>query len=133
MFCHVSTEQVLGVHDLISVYHVPLLLQSQGIVPFLQKRLNLGTLSITPAMQEKGASIEKRWREVTRCVLVFPWARVLLRSVYSVERFYETVTIVLVGKYTEFADSYMSVTKALEHSAFRCRRKLNLQVRGAAK
>jgi CTP synthase (UTP-ammonia lyase) len=45
----------------------------------------------------------------------------------SVERFYETVSIVLVGKYTDFADSYMSVTKALEHAAFRCRRKLILQ------
>jgi CTP synthase len=46
----------------------------------------------------------------------------------SVERFYETVSIVLVGKYTSMQDSYMSVVKALEHAAFRCRRKLILQV-----
>jgi CTP synthase len=46
----------------------------------------------------------------------------------SVERFYETVSIVLVGKYTSMQDSYMSVVKALEHAAFRCRRKLVLQV-----
>jgi CTP synthase len=66
MFCHVSTEQVLGVHDLVSVYHVPLLLQSQGLIPFLKKRLGLETITITPKMQERGESLEKRWREVTR-------------------------------------------------------------------
>jgi CTP synthase (UTP-ammonia lyase) len=53
---------------------------------------------------------------------------VALKDEVSVERFFETVAIVLVGKYTDFADSYMSVTKALEHAAFRCRRKLSIQV-----
>lgn len=38
------------------------------------------------------------------------------------------MNIVLVGKYTDFTDSYTSVVKALEHSAFRVHRKLNLQV-----
>ena len=43
MFCHVVSEQVFGVHDVTSVYHVPLLLQSQGIAEFLRKRLKLET------------------------------------------------------------------------------------------
>jgi CTP synthase len=111
MFCHVAADQVVGVHDLVSVYHVPLLLKSQGIIEFFQRRLKLEWIGITAAMSERGLSLEKKWREVT-----------------AVERFYETVTIVLVGKYTDFADSYMSVTKALEHAAFRCQRKLTLQV-----
>ena len=34
------------------------------------------------------------------------------------ERLFDTVTIVLVGKYTILKDSYMSVTKALEHFGF---------------
>ena len=46
----------------------------------------------------------------------------------SQERLFDTVTIVLVGKYTALKDSYMSVIKALEHAAFRCNRKLILQV-----
>lgn len=45
----------------------------------------------------------------------------------SQERFYDTVSIALVGKYTDFKDSYMSVVKSLEHSAVRCHRKLVLQ------
>jgi CTP synthase (UTP-ammonia lyase) len=48
---------------------------------------------------------------------------------YRQERLYDTVHIVLVGKYTSLKDSYMSVVKSLEHSAFRCNRKLVLDVR----
>lgn len=44
------------------------------------------------------------------------------------ERVIDDVTIVLVGKYTDLHDSYMSVTKSLEHSAFRCNRRLILKV-----
>lgn len=46
----------------------------------------------------------------------------------SQERVFDDVSIVLVGKYTDLQDSYMSVTKSLEHSAFRCSRKLILKV-----
>ncbi|EMD34828.1 hypothetical protein CERSUDRAFT_117006 [Gelatoporia subvermispora B] len=111
MFCHVTPEQVVGVHDVSSVYHVPLLLQSQGIVKFLQKRLNLPSLKITKEMTERGLNLEKRWRELTR----------------RQERLLDEVSIALVGKYTDMQDSYMSVVKSLEHSAFRCSRKLNLK------
>jgi CTP synthase len=71
MFCHVATEQVIGVHDLVSVYHVPLLLQSQGLVPYLQKRLDLSSVNITSAMTDKGLALEKKWREVTEYALLF--------------------------------------------------------------
>jgi hypothetical protein len=41
---------------------------------------------------------------------------------------FESVSIVLVGKYTSLQDSYMSVVKALEHASMRCGRKLILEV-----
>ena len=65
MFCHVRPEQVFGVHDLASVYHVPLLLRSQGIIEYLRKRLSLDDVSITPEMKLKGQSLAKRWEEIT--------------------------------------------------------------------
>lgn len=49
--------------------------------------------------------------------------------VCSQERWFDTVNIVLVGKYTSLQDSYMSVIKSLEHAAMRCQRKLVLEVR----
>jgi CTP synthase len=66
MFCHVSTQQVFGVHDVTSVYHVPLLLQSQGIVEYLTNRLKLDDLKITKEMKESGQSLGKRWKELTK-------------------------------------------------------------------
>ena len=65
MFCHVSSDQVVGVHDVTSVYHVPLLLQSQGLVPFLRKRLSLDSLQIPKEMRERGVSLETRWKGMT--------------------------------------------------------------------
>lgn len=65
MFCHVSSEQVFGVHDVTSVYHVPLLLHSQGIVEYLKKRLRLDKVNVSETMLAKGKSLEKRWRELT--------------------------------------------------------------------
>ncbi|KAI0040349.1 CTP synthase [Auriscalpium vulgare] len=111
MFCHVAEEQVVGVHDVSSVYHVPLLLQSQGIVNYLHKRLNLASIVFTPEMTQRGLSLEDRWKALTT----------------NQERLYDRVSVVLVGKYTNLKDSYMSVIKALEHSAFRCQRRLILQ------
>ena len=65
MFCHVSAAQVFGVHDLSSVYLVPLLLKSQGILEYLIKRLKLDKLHLTNSMIEKGRFLEKQWKEVT--------------------------------------------------------------------
>lgn len=66
MFCHVSTEQVVGVHDVNSVYHVPLLLQSQGIVEYLRKRLNLPALKISEEMISKGLSLGAQWKSMIK-------------------------------------------------------------------
>ena len=66
MFCHVAEGQVVGVHDVASVYHVPLLLEAQGIVQYFQKRLNLTALSIPTPMLDKGDRLRTRWTELTK-------------------------------------------------------------------
>ena len=53
----------------------------------------------------------------------------LLTLFFRQERLFDDVTIAFVGKYTDMQDSYMSVVKSLEHSAFRCSRKLIIKVR----
>lgn len=131
MFCHVSPEQVFGVHDLSSVYHVPLLLKSQGVLEYLRKRLRLDEILIPNEMLDKGMLLGQRWKEMTTtydeifliaCTFNEHWTN-------RQERLFDSVTIALVGKYTDLKDSYMSVTKSLEHSAFRVHRKLIIHVR----
>ena len=71
MFCHVAEGQVVGVHDVSSVYHVPLLLESQGLVQYFQKRLDLTSLAIPKPMLEKGEKLRTRWTQLTKkCGLI---------------------------------------------------------------
>ncbi|WFD42578.1 CTP synthase (glutamine hydrolyzing) [Malassezia psittaci] len=112
MFCHVGPNQVLGVHDVNSTYHVPLLLEQQGMVKFFERRLNLDlSRDVSAPMKEKGLELRRRWKELTS----------------AQERTVDRVEIVLVGKYTSLQDSYISVVKALEHASLRCQRKLVLK------
>ena len=56
---------MFGIHDLTSVYHeVPLLLQSQGIVEFLTRWLELEEVSVLDKMKGKGRFLMKRWKEM---------------------------------------------------------------------
>ena len=55
---------MFGIHDLTSVYHVSLLLQSRGIVEFLTRRLELEKVSISDEMKGKGRFLMKRWKEM---------------------------------------------------------------------
>ncbi|KAG0313395.1 CTP synthase ura7, partial [Podila horticola] len=101
--------RVLAVRDCSSVYHVPELLKDQGMVDYLWKRLNIEkTISITPALKEKGIDMWRKWNQLTS----------------AQERLHDSVTIVLVGKYTNLQDSYASVVKALEHASLNCHKKL---------
>lgn len=112
MFCHVSAEQAIGVHNVNSLYHVPLLLEEQGLGKYLKKRLRLNEIQSSQQMINRGLEIHKKWGNLT----------------LGYERLFEVVDIVLVGKYTSLQDSYMSVIKALEHASLRCGRKLQIKV-----
>lgn len=103
-FCHVPPEQVICIHDLSSIYRVPLLMESQGIVKFFHKRLQL---DITMPLPRKFMS---KWRDLAA----------------RVDRLREPVNIALVGKYTKLEDAYASVTKALQHASVACGYKLDL-------
>ncbi|CZR60504.1 probable CTP synthase [Phialocephala subalpina] len=109
MFCQVEPEQVVAVHDVSSVYHVPMLLEQQGIKTSLSKILNLDELKLSVEQVLRGANTWTSWKSST-----------------MQGDLQKNVTIALVGKYTSFEDSYISVIKALEHSAMACKRKLNL-------
>uniref|UniRef100_A0A1I8PH14 CTP synthase n=1 Tax=Stomoxys calcitrans TaxID=35570 RepID=A0A1I8PH14_STOCA len=103
-FCHVAPDQVICIHDLSSIYHVPLLMEQNGVIEFLNERLQL---HIQPSKREKCL---QKWKDLAR------------RS----ETLRKTVNIALVGKYTKFKDSYASVIKALQHAALAVGYNLNL-------
>lgn len=71
MFCHVSPRQVLGVHNVSSTYHVPLLLQEQGMLRFLWERLKLSSINMRPELKARGEKIMEKWKMLTTgCVVL---------------------------------------------------------------
>lgn len=111
MFCHVGPDQVIAIRDVNSTYHVPLLLQEQKMMKFLSNKLSLNPESLASAARAKGDRLMSSWRVLTS----------------AHDKSIETVTIALVGKYTNLKDSYLSVIKALEHSSMRCYRRLKIE------
>ncbi|XP_076008800.1 CTP synthase 1-like [Genypterus blacodes] len=104
MFCHVEPTQVICVHDVSTVYRVPLLLENQGVVSYFCQRLNL-------PVEVRAKRMLSKWKEMSD------------RS----DRLLECVSIALVGKYTKLSDAYTSVIKALEHSALAINHKLEVK------
>ena len=109
-FCQVELEQVIAVHDVASTYHVPMLLEKQGLLKSLDEILKISDMSIPPALVTRGRQTWKEWKTLAT----------------ATDRSFESVSIALVGKYTNLHDSYLSVIKSLEHAAMHCHRKLEL-------
>jgi CTP synthase len=107
--CQVQYEQVIGVRDMETIYQVPMLLEQEGLLKLLQKGLALDKITLSPAQVKQGQNLWDLWKKT-----VIP------------EHHLDPVNIALVGKYVTLDDAYLSVRKSLEHSAMRCKRKLNL-------
>ncbi|NIP35329.1 MAG: CTP synthase (glutamine hydrolyzing), partial [Thermoplasmata archaeon] len=90
LFCDVPVEAVVSVPDAPTIYHVPMLLEEQGLRDYLIERLDLVS---------NGDSLAE-WKEfVRRC-----------------ETARNKVEIGLIGKYTHLKDSYISHVEALNHT-----------------
>jgi len=105
-FCNVHPNQVISVHDVGSIYRVPIILHEQKVTKFIRERLQLPKY-----VQSK--LILKKWRQLA-----------LKSEGHSHGR---EVTIALVGKYVQLEDAYLSVIKALKHAALAVNRKLTLK------
>ncbi|XP_055388258.1 CTP synthase-like isoform X2 [Condylostylus longicornis] len=104
-FCHVGPEQVICIHDLSSIYHVPLLMEDHGLIEYLNLRLHLNIEN------SKRDRCLQQWKDLAR----------------RVDSLHKQVTIALVGKYTKLEDSYASVSKSLQHASIAAGYKLNLK------
>ncbi len=109
MYCQVEPDQVIGVKDVKSTYLVPEVLRDQNYVTALSKVLSLDKIDIPPNLKLAGNITWDKWRSSTMIKHDVP-----------------IVKIAVVGKYTTFPDSYLSLSKALEHAAMACDRRLEL-------
>jgi CTP synthase len=96
-FCHVPEAAVISTHDVPNIYHVPLMLEAQG-------------LCATLGLKVQPNGLLDDWR----------------RMAHHLDALEENVTIAMVGKYTDLSDAYLSVIKALQHAAMAADRKLTI-------
>ncbi|XP_075490495.1 uncharacterized protein LOC142529023 [Primulina tabacum] len=95
-FCHVPVANILNIHDVPNIWHIPLLLRNQNAHDAILKHLDLLSVSKFPNLQE--------W---TKRAEIF-------------DNLTNSVRIAMVGKYVGMADSYLSVVKALLHACIAC-------------
>ena len=94
-FCHVSPEAVFSTHDVPNIYHVPLMLQEQGLCNIL-------------GLDCESTGLLAEWRKMA----------------LHLDTLVEEIRIAMVGKYTGLSDAYLSVIKSLQHAAMAVDRKL---------
>ena len=101
LFCDVPTEAVFSNPDVEDIYHVPLMVEEEGLDEYLMDRLGIADRALAPAERDNG------WREiVTR------------------EQTGE-VDVALVGKYA-LEDAYISIHEALKHAGLERRVEVNV-------
>ncbi|HEY3741119.1 MAG TPA: CTP synthase, partial [Bryobacteraceae bacterium] len=101
LFCDVEPQAVIGANDAKSVYEIPLMFAKQGVDDTVVKLLRL---------DKAGLRNLDRWSQM-------------------VDRLYNPaaeVSIGLVGKYTEYEDSYKSLKEALLHGGLAHNVKVNM-------
>lgn len=99
-FCHVSEDAVVSAHDVSNLYQIPISLHKQSVLRMVSNNLGFNIPNSLPMLDE--------WKEMAD----------------KVDMLEDEVRIAMVGKYTGLSDSYLSVIKALQHSAFAVNRKL---------
>ena len=100
LFCSVAIESVISMHDVDTVYSVPLLLNKQKVDETIIKKLKIKT---------QKANLND-WKNVVKAKL----------------RPDKEVNVSFVGKYTELKDSYKSINEALEHAGIKNKAKVNI-------
>ena len=101
-FCHVDEDAVVSAHDVSNLYQIPISLFEQSVLQKVSVHLGFQVPAKLPILDE--------WRMMAD----------------KVDTLEDEVRIAMVGKYTGLSDSYLSVIKALQHSAFAVGRKLQI-------
>jgi len=102
-FCHVPIPNIINLHDVTNIWHIPLLLRDQKAHEAILKVLDLQCVGNVPR-EPKLAEWTDR---ASKC-----------------DKMKTPVRIAMVGKYTGLSDSYLSVLKALLHASVALNRKL---------
>ncbi len=101
LFTNVAKEGVISLMDMDSIYKIPRMLHEQGLDELVANRLQL---SVGPVNLQE-------WDDV----------------VTAEQAANKEITVAMVGKYMDLADSYKSLNEALKHAGIHTLSKVNIQ------
>ncbi len=101
LFTNVAVPDVVSLHDVESIYEIPVLLQNEGLGERIAEKLNLDIAEVDLSEWQRVADADKN-----------PHHR---------------VQIAMVGKYTDFTDSYKSLNEALTHAGIHADAKVEIK------
>ncbi len=101
LFCNVDTDSVISAYDCPTIYEVPLVLFEQNLDRIVLKRLKMPDINIAL----------DGWKEF----------------VSKVKNPSDEITIAICGKYTDYRDSYKSISEAFIHAGAENDAKVNLK------
>ncbi|CAN6832866.1 unnamed protein product [Brassica oleracea] len=99
-FCYVPMQNILSLHDVHNIWHIPLLLKKQKAHEPISKVLKLAGMAKEPSLEKWASMVE------------------------ICDNLHVQVRIAVVGKYTDLSDAYLSVLKALMHASVAFGKKL---------
>ncbi|KAH9646068.1 CTP synthase [Citrus sinensis] len=118
-FCHIPAENIVTLHDVPNIWHIPLLLRDQKAHEAILKELNLlghllcGYVDIATS----GPTISASIFNLSICSVARKPALELWTARTKVcDMLHDPVRIAMVGKYTGLSDSYLSVLKTHQNS-----------------
>lgn len=105
MFCNVKKDYVISNYDTYNLYKIPKILDNENLTENLILELGL----------------------VNNKIIDNFWDSMLLKMDNISYNLHE-IKILIIGKYTEIPDSYMSLLEALKHSSTYCGIKINIKL-----
>jgi CTP synthase len=101
LFCDVPTDAVFSNPDVEDIYHVPLMVEDEGLDEYVMSELGIESAAIPQSEREN------RWRKIVT------------------QESTDKVDIALVGKYA-LEDAYLSIHESLKHAGFETNTDVNV-------
>ncbi len=101
LFCDVPVDAVFSNPDVEDIYHVPLMVEEEGLGDYVMNRLDLASDSLPTAERNN------------------EWRKIVTRETTG------EIDIALVGKYA-LEDAYLSIHESLKHAGFETRTDVNV-------
>jgi len=123
MFTSVPENAIISIHDVSNIYRVPLMLMEQNMSSMLAQRLRIHPFCNRRNSKLYSDVTQHDCADIQGSTLIKEWTD-LANSVDQPE---SECRIAMVGKYVDQGDAYLSVVKALTHSAIATKQRLKIE------